>query len=403
MVAKLFGLQLPHTQISKVKLLFLTSRFPYPLEKGDKLRAFELIKHLSTNHEIILFAVNDSNVSEEQIAKLKPYCKFIYWEKISKLNSYINLAKNFLGYLPFSVAYFLRKTASQAIEDIIAEHKPDHIFCHLIRMSEYVKHVKDIPKTLDYMDTFSIGMGRMKSTAGWFMKSFVEMEHKRLLRYEETIFDFFDNKTIISQQDLEHIPHKNNKLIHVVPNGVDFDFFYPQKREKKYDLLFAGNMNYPPNIESVLFIANKILPLLRLQKPDIKFVVAGATPSKEILQLQSQSIEVTGWVDDIRAYFYDSRIMLAPMLISIGLQNKILQGMAMKTPCIISSLANNAIGATHQKEVLIADTPEQYVAFILELLQNNSKADTIAENAFQFAKTNYDWKNIVNRLNEVIK
>ena len=387
---------------SKLKLLFLTSRFPYPLEKGDKLRAFELIKHLSAANEIILFAVNDSDVSEEQLAQLKPYCKFIYWEKISKLNSYLNLTKNFLGYLPFSVAYFLRKTVCFGIQDIIKEHQPDHIFCHLIRMSEYVKDVKHIPKTLDYMDTFSIGMGRMKSTANWFMQSFIKMEHQRLLRYEEVIFDDFENKIIISEQDQLHIPHKNNKEITVVPNGVDFDFFYPQQREKKYDLLFAGNMNYPPNIESVLFIANEILPLLRKQKPDIKFLIAGATPAKEILQLQSATIEVTGWVDDIRTCFYESRIMLAPMLISIGLQNKILQAMAMKTPCIVSSLANNAIHATHQKEVLIADTPEDYVKHIQYLLDNVSASVDLGENAFRFAKSNYDWKDIVAQLNNLM-
>ena len=307
-----------------------------------------------------------------------------------------------MGYLPFSVAYFLRETVCYRIQDIISEQQPDHIFCHLIRMSEYVKDVKHIPKTLDYMDTFSMGMGRMKSTAGMFMQSIINTEHKRLLRYEEQIFDCFENKIIISEQDRSHIPHKNNEEIKVVPNGVDFDFFYPQQRQKKYDLLFAGNMNYPPNIERVLFITNEILPLLRKQLPDIKLIIAGATPATEILQLQSPNIEVTGWVDDIRTSFYESHIMLAPMLISIGLQNKILQAMAMKIPCVVSALANNAIHATDQKEVLIASTPEEYVKHILYLLQNKQEAERLAENAFQFAKTNYDWKNIVAELNVLI-
>lgn len=385
-----------------MRLLFLTSRFPYPLEKGDKLRAFELIKHLGKYHEIILFAVNDEDVSEEQLNHLRPFCKFIYWEKISKVNSYINLAKNIIGYLPFSVAYFLRRTVCETVKSIIEEHHPDHIFCHLVRMSEYVKHYTDIPKTLDYMDTFSIGMDRLKTSSGVVMQKFARMEHGRLLRYEENIFDFFKNKTIISDQDRGHIPHKNNKSIHIIPNGVDFDFFKPSHSEKKYDLLFAGNMNYPPNIESVLFIANQVLPLLRMKKADIKFVVAGANPSKEILQLRSRGIEVTGWVNDIRKYFYQSKIMLAPMLISIGLQNKILQAMAMKTPCIISTLANNAINATHKKHVMIADAPAEITEHIGYLLQNKEAGNILAENAFQFVQSNYDWGKIVKRLNEII-
>ena len=384
-----------------MKLLFLTSRFPYPLEKGDKLRAYELIKHLSKYHEIILFAVNENDVTPGQLAELKPFCSNIYYEKISKLNSYFNLTKNFLGYLPFSVAYFLRHTVCSAVEDIIKEHQPDHIFCHLIRMSEYVKDVKDIPKTLDYMDTFSIGMDRMHSTAGLFMKSIIKTEHKRLLNYEKFIFDYFDNKIIISEQDRNHIPHKNNNLIEVIPNGVDFTFFYPQDLPKQYDLLFAGNMNYPPNIESVLFIAEKVLPLVKREHPQIKMVIAGANPAKEILQLQSSNIEVTGWVDDIRTYFHQSKIMLAPMLISIGLQNKILQAMAMKTPCIISTLANNAIHAG-SKQVLIADTPEEYAHQIKRLLTDVHLCEMIANNAFEFVKLNYNWEKIVERLNQLI-
>lgn len=385
-----------------MKLLFLTSRFPYPLEKGDKLRAYELIRHLSDYHEIILFALNDTDVTYEQLEKLKPFCKEIIVEKITPFESYFSMLKCLFSNIPFSVSYFYKKSVKQRLRAIIEKSNPEIVFCHLIRMSEYVRDVNSLHKVLDYMDAFSAGMSRLQGNSNWIMNRFAEVEHKRLMHYESEIYDAFDEHIIISKQDRDLIPHSLNQRIDVIPNGVDFDFFHPKHEEKKYDLLFAGNMNYAPNIQSVSFIIKEVLPLVKKVKPDIKFVIAGANPSKEILKLDLTNVEVTGWVDDIRSYFYQSKIMLAPMLISIGLQNKILQAMAMKTPCIISTLANNAIGATHGKEAMIVDSAEEIAATILLLLNEKDKMHELAESAFQFVSDKYDWKTIVATLNEIV-
>jgi polysaccharide biosynthesis protein PslH len=179
-------------------------------------------------------------------------------------------------------------------------------------------------------------------------------------------------------------------------------YYVPIEREKKYDLIFAGNMNYPPNIESALYIAQKIMPQLLKKKPDIKLVIAGATPAKEILKLESNNIHVTGWVDDIREVFAESKIHLAPMLISIGLQNKILQAMAMKIPCIVSSLANNAIHAPTDDCLLIADKPEEYVDKILLLLNDKALCTKLSENAYGFVHKNFDWAAMVAPLEKIL-
>ena len=382
-----------------MKILFLTSRFPYPLEKGDKLRAYEFIKHLSKQHQIILLALNEKKITQSQLQQLQPYCEEIIVEEISRLNSFINLLKNIIGYLPFSVVYFFRRSVYERIQLEIEKHKPDHIFCHLIRMSEYVAHVDNIPKTLDYMDAFSTGMTRLSEQSSGIKRFLYNMEQKRLEQYEQRIFPCFNHHTIISKQDRDLIPVEEKLKIHIVPNGVDLAFFVPQQSEKKYDLLFAGNMNYPPNIESVLFIAQKILPLVKQKLPNIKLVVAGANPSSKIKELQSENIDVTGWVDDIRPYFSQSKIMLAPMLISIGMQNKILQGMAMKIPCITTQLANNAIEASNGTEVIIANTAEEFANAIIDLLNDESKQNKIAENAFTFVNKNYTWQAMTEKLN----
>jgi len=385
-----------------MRILFLTSRFPYPLEKGDKLRAFYQIVELSKKHEIILASVSDNVVEDEDLEALKPFCKKILVHHLSKARLIGNLSKAFFNGKPFQVEYFFSEEFKDRIDNVIEEKKPDAIFCQLVRMAEYVKEVKHIPKTLDYQDAFSKGLERLAKKTSLLKKIPVRMEWKRMLKYEKQIFDSFEHSIIISEQDRKLIPHPKHDEIEIIPNGVDLNFYVPIQREKKYDLIFAGNMNYPPNVESALYIALRVMPLLIREKPDIKFVIAGATPSKEILALESENIHVTGWVDDIREPFSKSRIHLAPMFISIGLQNKILQAMAMKIPCIVSTLANNAIHAPTDDCLLIADKPEEYVDKILLLLNNREISERLSENAYKFVHENFTWSMMTNLLEKII-
>jgi polysaccharide biosynthesis protein PslH len=385
-----------------MRILFLTSRFPYPLEKGDKLRAFYQIVELSKRHEIILAAVSDKIVSEEDLDALKPFCKKILIHNLSKVKLIGNLTKALLNGKPFQVEYFFSEEFKTRIEKIVEEQQPHAIFCQLVRMAEYVKDINQVPKTLDYQDAFSKGLERLVKSSGILKKLPVRMEWKRMEKYERKIFDAFDNKIIISEQDRKLIPHPKHEEIKIIPNGVDLNYYVPMQREKKYDLIFAGNMNYPPNIESALYIAQKIMPLLLQKKPDTKLVIAGATPANEILKLESKNIHVTGWVDDIREVFAESRLHIAPMLISIGLQNKILQAMAMKIPCIVSSLANNAIHAPTDDCLLIGNHPEEYVEQILLLLYDQMLYNKLSENAYEFVHKNFDWAAMVAPLEKIL-
>jgi sugar transferase (PEP-CTERM/EpsH1 system associated) len=385
-----------------MRILFLTSRFPYPLEKGDKLRAFYQVVELSKRHEIILAAVSDKPVTEEDLEALKPFCKKILVHNLSKARLIGNLSKALLNGKPFQVEYFFSEEFKSRIKQVIEVERPDAVFCQLVRMAEYVKDVKGIPKTLDYQDAFSKGLERLVKSTFIVKKIPVWMEWKRMVKYEREAFDWFEHKIIISEQDRKFIHHPRHDDIEIIPNGVDFNFYVPLQREKKFDFIFAGNMNYPPNIESALYIAQKIMPMLLKKKPDARLVIAGATPTYEILKLESDSIHVTGWVDDMREVFAESRIHLAPMLISIGLQNKILQAMAMKIPCIVSPLANNAIHAPTNDCLFIADKPEEYVEKILLLLNDRNTYDKLSENAYQFVHRDFDWAAMVAPLEKIL-
>ncbi len=384
-----------------MRIFFLLPRVPYPTEKGDKLRAFHQIKQLSKHHEIILCALNDGVLHEDAIPVLKKYVKAIHIIPIPKISIAFNLLKTLFSGKPLQVGYFYNASSAAKIHKLIAQYKPDHLFCQLIRVAEYVKGIQ-IPKTLDYQDVFSKGVERRLSTAPFYLKPFLKIEYNRLLRYEHDAYEAFDNKIIISAPDRDLIPHPDHHKIVVVANGVDTDFFKPMDREKKYDLVFTGNMGYPPNINSAEFLVNEILPEILLHKPNLRLLIAGANPHLRVLVLKSAQVEVSGWVPDMRECYAAARVFIAPMQIGTGLQNKLLEAMAMQVPCITSPLAFHALNARGGEDILIAQTPKEYASHILMLLNNAEKAKKIALNGYHFVLDHFNWETETDKINSLI-
>ncbi len=384
-----------------MKIFVLLPRVPYPIEKGDKLRAYHQIRLLSRTHEIILCALSDNPVTQHQLEALAPFCKEIHVIRLSKPCIGFNILKAFLSGRPLQSGYFYSSRALKKIRRLIRDTKPDHLYCQLLRVAEYAKGIP-VPKTLDYQDVFSKGVERRIHTSPFYLKPIFRLEYRRLLKYERKIFDWFDHKTIISLPDRELIPHPGRGQIAIIPNGVDRDFFSPQEAEKTIDVVFTGNMGYPPNIHAAEFLATRILPLVRKELPDTRLTLAGATPHPRLQALANEWITVTGWVEDIRPWYAGARIFIAPMQIGTGLQNKLLEAMAMQIPCITSPLANHALGAEENKEILIGQSPEEYAAHILFLLRNSDQARKIALAGYQFVKRSYDWAAAVRKLEEVM-
>ncbi len=385
-----------------MKIFVLLSRFPYPLEKGDKLRAFHQIKELSKNHEIILCTVSDEKVEKESIEILSSYCSAIEVVRLPKWKIYWNLLIQLLfTNKSLQVAYFYNSSAQKKINKYILKYQPDHIYCQLIRVTEYVRNSK-INKTLDYMDALARGMERRVEDAPFYMKWFLKTETTRLKRYEHFIFKDFDKHVIISEQDRKLIVNVNNDDVVVVPNGVDYDTYKHAEKDKEYDLIFTGNMAYPPNVDSVVYLVNNIMPLVWKERPNIKLVIVGAQPSSKVLKLKSDKVIVTGWVEDISEYYSRSKIFIAPMQIGTGLQNKLLEAMAMKLPCITSELANNALGAIHNENILIGNSDNEYTQHIIRLMEDDSLQSEIAQKGYQFVKENYTWEGSTSILEKLI-
>lgn len=383
------------------KIFVLLSRVPYPLEKGDKLRAFHQIKELSKKHDIVLCALSDTPVSDEAKAFLEPYISDLYIFRLKRAGILFHLFLCFFYDKPFQVAYFYRHGIHKKINALINRHSPDYLYCQLIRTAEYIKDL-NTNKTLDYQDVFSRGLYRRWQVAPWYKKLFIGMEYRRVFRYEAKVFDCFKKKTIISYPDRDLIPHMDRDQIEVIPNGVDFSYFEPVEEKKRFDIIFSGNMAYPPNINGAIFLIKKVMPLVWKERPETTVVLAGANPSLFVRSLESERVIVTGWVDDMRKYYSQSKVFAAPMNIGTGLQNKVLEAMAMRLPCITSSLANEALNAPDGIAVLVGKSPINFAEQIVSLLDDPTKREQLAQNGYLFVREHYQWSKVGDKLAEVI-
>lgn len=380
------------------KLVYITSRFPFPIEKGDKLRAFYQLRDLSSNWEIHLIALSDVTVSELHKEAVAPFCKSIHILKISKWAGYLRAFLGVFGQRPFQTYYFKSLRHQSKVNHLLQTIQPDHIFAQLIRTTEYVKNYHECPKTLDYMDIFSAGVQKRIALVPKILRPVFESEWRRLLRYEHLIFDYFENHTIISKQDRNLLAHGDKNRVMVLPNGVDEHFldFDATKIEKEFDVCFIGNLSYPPNIESVKFIVHELIPEFKKRGRKINFLISGANPTAELLAFNGQ-VHITGWVDDIRLSYAKSKIFIAPMFIGTGLQNKLLEALALGMPSITTPLAHKPLNCGTAL-VSVAENAQEFADEITKLLASWNSEDMRVSRK-NFVKQQFDWKEINSSLN----
>lgn len=385
-----------------MRIAYVTSRFPFPVEKGDKLRAFHQIRMLSQHHEVHLVAISHKAISKEALDAMKPYCRTVRVFRIREWLLPVQIITGWLEGLPLQVSYFLDRTIKRKVQYHIIHIEPDHVICQLIRAAGYVRALP-FQKTLDYMDVFSEGMHQLALKHRYF-KFLFEMEAKRLAAYERTIYKDFDHHLIISIQDRDRLRLPSKEHIAVIPNGVDADYWKnTNKITPTYDIVFVGNLGYGPNKSTATFIVTKIIPELRRRKRNVKVLIAGARPGSEVLALNKfNGVTVKGWVPDIREAYRDGRIFVAPMFSGLGLQNKILEAMSMRLPCVTSSMVNNAIGATPGKHIIVADTPLEIADSIEFLLDHPDHYEAIASAGRAFVMEHFNWEDQGVKLEKLI-
>ncbi len=384
----------------KPKIVILTSRFPFPLEKGDKLRAYYFIKELSNLYRVVLISLSDKKVNDNEFEELEKICDKVYLFRLKKAQIFFNLFYGLFNDKPFQINYFYSYSIQKKVKKILEDEVPDHIYCQLIRVTEYVKNYHNCPKTIDYMDALSKGIQRRKEIAPWYSKWIFKIEYERLLNYESVIYDYFETHLIISDQDRKQIIHPDRDKIKVIPNGIDATFFEEIKTDKKFDLVFVGNLSYAPNKEAVYYLIDHII-----SKSNYTCLISGANPSNSLRSKIDKSTNVTLWanVDDIRLSYCSAKIFIAPLFIGTGLQNKLLEAMALGIPCITTDLVNSSLKAQVESEIDVANTPESFIEKINKIISDKTLYDSMKIKARSYIKNNYSWEKSIQMYEDHLK
>ncbi|MCS7135415.1 MAG: glycosyltransferase family 4 protein [Candidatus Aenigmarchaeota archaeon] len=386
-----------------MRILFLSSRLPYPPIGGDRLKNYWLLKILSKHFRVHLVSLTDTDVPEGfyKFAEESGFSYKIF--KKYKLLYYWNSVKGIFFKYPLQVNYYYFQDVQNYIKSVIDDF--DFIISTLIRTAHYVIDMKK-PKILDMAD--SIGQNYQNSTQetkSLFWKIVYSIEKNRLLNYEKLCIDKFDRTLLFNKYEVDFF--SNLHKVFWVPHGVDDGLLCYEKTDPNYKnyIVFFGKMDYQPNIDAVLWFIEKVLP--RLDR-SLTFCVIGANPPKFLINMERRyrNLKVLGFVEEPYVILKSSLCVVAPMQTGGGIQNKVLQSMALGTINIISSLASKPIGGENWRHYIVSDEPESIAEMIHDILKNPDKYEKIKNEARNFIKNNFTWsiyeREILRHIQEVL-
>ena len=383
------------------RVLILSFRFPYPLTDGAKIRIYNISKLLAQKYQVDLLAINEGRIANKHLKEFGHVFHKVIPYPFHPLRFKINTLKGLLSSDSLQTYYYHVEKIQKWIDKYYSEY--DLIFCFHIRMSRYIRKITDRPKVIDFIDATSINYREAQEWARGIWRFVLPIENRRALAYELRMLDTFDKAFITSAHDkayLErHVGRTVNNLI-VIPNGVREDLLLRPLVEEEEDwIVFLGKMNYAPNVDAVVYFANEVFPLVRARLPEAKFVIVGASPAKEVLKLARISgILVTGYVKDPYKYLEKAKVVVAPLRFSAGIQNKILEAMALRKAVVTTTKGARGIAGRDGEHFWVADEPKDMAEKILKLLANPHLRKEIGENARRLAETSYRWDIIGEKL-----
>ena len=381
-----------------MKLCFVTPRFPHPTTKGDKLRVYEALKHLSARHDITLVAATDEAVSPADYAAVARYCRRVATVPIHRWQSLTALALRApVSPLPLQTLFYSSAALQRSIRAVLASERFDVIHASLIRVLPYLWEVDDTPVVVDLVDALARSIALQRRNAPPGIRFLYALEEERVRRYEHAACARFPRLIVCAEADRLALGAPS---VSVIRTCVDLDDF-PYRREGRDDdvVVMSGNMGYQPNVEAAVWFAKTVWPRVRSARPGARFRVVGTRPARAVTALGgSDGIEVTGAVADVGAELRRATLSVCPLRGGSGMQIKVLESMASGTPIVATSFGNEGIGARDGQEITIADEPSAFAAAALGLLADPERRDRVAAAGRRFSETEFSWDSHAARL-----
>jgi len=380
------------------RILVLACYLPYPLFSGARIRSYYHAKILRKIYDLDLLCISDQVIDKNHVKELKKVFRKIFIFSFSSFHFKLNALKGLISRKPIQVHYFYFRKVQDWLDRNYQKY--DLIYCNYIRTAEYAKNLH-IAKVIDFHDALSKHYQdalKLKEVKGfWQIMYFLEKD--RIVRYEAKILKNFDLAFINTQSDKEHILRNakiKDKEIVVLPMAVKEELINRKLRnQEKNQLSFIGKLNYLPNEDAVLYFAKDVFPLVRKKIKNIEFYIIGANPTERILKLKKYpGIKITGFVEDPYSILEKSKLVVAPIRLGAGIQNKVLEGMVLgKTVIATPKSAAGIPEAKNNQQLIIVDPkkPQQMAKKILELLNNKKERQRIGKNARELILDHYTW------------
>lgn len=391
-----------------MRILFLAHRIPYPPNKGDKIRSFNEIKYLSERHSITLMCLADEASDLQYQTDLKKYCENV---EVVLLNKSYGKLKS-LAYLPsrkpLSLSYFFSKTLQMRISQELTQSHYDLIFVFSSAMAQYVMSIHHIPKIMDFVDVDSEKWLQYARYTSFPLSVLYKSEGNRLRVYEKLVAQQFQHSILVSESEADLLKSflQGHYPVSAIPNGVDYTYFSPiPENHEKDSLVFTGAMDYLANVDGVLYFRKEILPKIRKKIPEARLYIVGRNPDKRVCKLakEDKNILVTGAVEDIRPYLSKASVFVAPLRIARGIQNKVLEAMAMGIPVVATSAAFDGIQAVPGESLFVEDDPQKFANRVIQLIKDPLLREKISRNARKTIEIQYDWARSMSHLENLLE
>ena len=377
-----------------MRMFFICQRVPFPPDRGDKITTFNEIRHLSTKHEVHVFCLADGRGDLDNIPGLRRYAQSVTAAPVIGWASKLRALKAMFVGEPLSVAAFNEAKLHIAISRKFAELQPDLIMVYSCNVAQYAEHFPQVPRIMQFAELDSSRWGQFARRSQPPIRWVYALEERRFFAYERYIARTFSHAlvcTTAEQRDFERLIPR--VPVSLVGNGVDLDYFRSSGVAKQPgSIVFTGVMDYFPNVDAVVWFCDKILPIVQQQIPEAALTICGSRPTAAVRRLaKRRGVAVTGRVPDTRPYLDEAEVFVAPMRMARGIQNKLLEALAMGLPCVASEAAAAGTVVPDGLGILAADDPEEFALHVVRLLRDGAFRATMAGKARAAAELNYRW------------
>ena len=394
-------------------LLLLTQRLPYPPDKGEKIRYWQILNYLAQWYDIHLGCLMDDPADAIHVAAVQAICRHTHIAPLNRRMARLLCLRGLLTGQSLSVAFFRDRSLARWVRQVVETVRPEVIFVISSNMAPYVL---DLPTTgvriVDLVDVDSEKWRAYADRTPWPMSSVYRREWRQVAALERRIAHECDLSSFVSEAEAalfaRMVPACAGR-IRGVSNGVDHRYFDPALHHAAaYDTscptyVFTGTMDYPPNVDAVAWFATDILPAIRRTLPTARFYVVGTTPTAQVQRLaRIEGVFVTGRVPDVRPYVAHATASVAPMRIARGIQNKVLEAISLARPVVLTSVALEGIKAEPGREVILANTTEDFAAACCRLATFGDLGG-IGAAARRCVLRDFDWSVTLRRFDDLLR